>query len=281
MNNNSKARLAAGLSLCLGVMLAWVPAARALSVAGDETRTQFRLDAFSAKVPALSSLSWGGSFRGVSTGGREDLRPSYLLAQEIPASGGEPAASEEGKFARPEPGIGQYSLDIFLISAATFAWKRALNVTAARRIVVETYDGFGDNVTTTPYINDANTWSTNWIGHPLLGMWFYQYFRSRGHTRMLSGVGSFLVSTIHEYLIETSFEPASGIDLIMTPGLGVPMGILTDEVSVRWVKSDSNVKRFFAYVMNPFLTMPWARWRRDIRYDPREDRFAFQVGFDY
>lgn len=189
--------------------------------------------------------------------------------------------SREPVAPHPHPTLGDYGLDLFLAAAATFAWKRAVNVTAARRIIVETYSNFSDNLQETPAIDDGNWWGTNYVLHPLLGMFYYNYFRSRGHSRFMSAMGSFLESTIHEYLIEASFEPASGIDIVLTPGLGVPLGLLTDEVSVRWIRSDSRTKRFFGYVINPMLTMPWSRWRRDISYDPRTDRFSFRLEFIY
>ena len=214
-----------------------------------------------------------------------DARWRLLAAQMEPPTeeSVREAAPEEIKpqWIRPHPGWGDYAIDLALAAVATFAWKRALNVTAARRILVESYDDWGDKLSAQPPINDGNLWLTNWVLHPMLGMYYYQWFRSRGHSRMLSALGVFIESTFHEYIIESSFEPASGIDLLLTPGLGIPLGILTDEVSVRWVRSDSTTKRVLAYVMNPFLTMPWSRWRRDIAWNPREDRLSIRLGFDF
>lgn len=171
----------------------------------------------------------------------------------------------------PESGGWRFATDILITNAAVFGWKRALNVTAARRIFIQNYDNFEDFITTPPPIDDGNNWTTNWVAHPMLGAYAYMYFRSRGHSRFLSSVGTFIMSTVHEYLIESSFEPASGIDLILTPALGVPLGMVADELSVRWVRSDSSARRFFSYVINPMIAMPWSRWRRSVNYDPSRD----------
>lgn len=237
---------------------------------------------FSLAGPAGEPLSaqlgspFGGAARG---GGRLPRHAGAEFAQESAAETAPEEPAAPAPFQRPEPAFGQYCRDTAVLTVAVFAWKRALNATAARRMFVDHYQS--ENFTTMPFINDGNNWTTNWVNHPLVGMWYYQYFRSFGHSRLASGFGSFFVSTVHEYLIETSFEPASGIDLLLTPGLGVPLGILTDEVSVDWARSDSRVKRFAAYVINPFLAMPWARWRRDARFDPRSDRFAFSLSLDF
>lgn len=230
-------------------------------------------------------LDWGGE-AGASHA-PITARWSVLAAQmgDVPAPTEESVAENDGmrkpQWLHPNPGWDDYAIDLALAAFATFAWKRVLNVTAARRILTESYDDWGDKLSTQPPINDGNLWLTNWVLHPMLGMYYYQWFRSRGHSRALSALGVFIESTFHEYIIESSFEPASGIDLILTPGLGVPLGILTDEVSVRWVRSDSTTKRVLAYVMNPFLTMPWARWRRDVSWDPRQDRLTIRLGLEF
>lgn len=265
------------LSLGLVLALCAPGSAHALSLLGGKD----------ASAPAHSvlgdrSLDWG-VHQEQPLIGRWSMLSAQLEAAQAPTEQAvrESENARKPQWLRPQPTLSDYALDLALAAAATFAWKRALNVTAARRILVESYDNWGDTLSTRPPINDGNLWLTNWVLHPMLGMYYYQWFRSRGHSRLLSALGVFLESTFHEYIIESSFEPASGIDIILTPGLGIPLGMLTDEVSVRWARSDSTTKRVLAYVMNPFLTMPWARWRRDISWDPREDRLSFRLGVDF
>ncbi len=237
---------------------------------------------FSLAGPAAEPLSARlfSPFDGATwSDGRFSRQTGAQFAQESAAGAAPRESQEPSPFERPHPTFGQYCRDTAVLTVAVFAWKRALNATAARRMFKDHYES--ENFTTMPFMNDGNNWVTNWVSHPLVGMWYYQYYRSFGHSRLASGFGSFFVSTVHEYLIETSFEPASGIDLFLTPGLGIPLGILTDEVSVEWARSDSRIKRFSAYVMNPFLAMPWARWRRDIGYDPRSDRFEFRLSWEF
>lgn len=164
-----------------------------------------------------------------------------------------------------------FTVDTIVISGVIMGFKRALNVTSARGLLRGGYERWPDNVSQVPPWNDGNQFYTNWILHPYAGAVYYMYYRDRGYSRLASSLGSFLVSAVHEYLIESIYEPPSGIDIILTPGLGVPLGIIMDDTSVQWARSDSGLKRTAAYFLNPMLGMPFARFRRGPYYDPSAD----------
>ncbi len=164
-----------------------------------------------------------------------------------------------------------YTVDSLAMMAVVVGFKRALNVTSARGLLKGGYTLWPDYVTQMPPWNDGNPFYTNWILHPYVGSLFYMYYRNRGYSRIASAFGSFLQSAAHEYIAEAVYEIPSGIDIILTPGLGVPLGMLFDETSVRWARSSSTPKKIAAYFMNPMLGMPFARFRRGPYYDPAQD----------
>ncbi len=87
--------------------------------------------------------------------------------------------------------------------------------------------------------------------HPYIGSLYYLYYRERGHSRLKSAFGSLLQSTLFEYTIEGIVETPSLPDLIFTPLLGAPMGIVFEETS-QWLSSRDNAgARALAYVINP------------------------------
>ncbi len=175
-----------------------------------------------------------------------------------------------------------YAVDTLVLSAMVIGFKRALNITGARGMLKGAYSQWPDHVSVVPPWNDGNPFYTNWILHPYAGALYYMYYRDRGYSRIASSIGSFLVSAFHEYIAEAVYEPASGIDLIITPGLGVPLGMLMDETSVRWARSSSTPKKIAAYFMNPMLGMPFARFRRGPYYDPAKDPvFSLQWNWNF
>lgn len=102
-----------------------------------------------------------------------------------------------------------------------------------------------------PPLDDGDAFTTNYIEHPVAGMTFYLYFRARGYDRLASGVGSFLMSTLFEYTIEGWQQSPSFNDIIATPGIGVPLGIILEETSNWLAKSDHQFLRAMSYIVNP------------------------------
>ncbi len=80
------------------------------------------------------------------------------------------------------------------------------------------------NVTSLPEIPDGDDWTINYVGHPLLGATFYSFYRNRGFSAKRSFWGAVLQSTLFEYTVEAWKQPASGVDLIVTPVVGSLMG---------------------------------------------------------
>lgn len=102
-----------------------------------------------------------------------------------------------------------------------------------------------------PPLDDGDAFRTNYIEHPLAGMTFYLYFRARGYDRLSAGVGSFLMSTLFEYTIEGWQQSPSFNDIIVTPGIGVPIGIILEETSNWLAESNNQFLRAMSYIVNP------------------------------
>ncbi|MER3446189.1 MAG: hypothetical protein C4291_12085 [Candidatus Dadabacteria bacterium] len=72
-----------------------------------------------------------------------------------------------------------------------------------------------------------------------------------GYDRAASSLASFELSVLFEYTVEGWMQSPSITDLIVTPGLGVPLGIALEETSNLLEKSDSQFMRGLSYVVNP------------------------------
>ncbi len=119
------------------------------------------------------------------------------------------------------------------------------------RIFDTSFSDWIDNITEWPETDDGDEFFTNFITHPYIGSMYYLYYRERGHSRAKSALGSLLQSTLFEYTIEGLVETPSLPDLIFTPLLGAPMGIVFEETS-NWLSARDNVgARSLAYVVNP------------------------------
>ncbi|MCL4245265.1 MAG: DUF3943 domain-containing protein [Candidatus Dadabacteria bacterium] len=98
---------------------------------------------------------------------------------------------------------------------------------------------------------DGDRFTTNWIAHPAFGAYSYLYYRAKGYDRFTSAFGSVVQSTLFEYTIEGVIQSPSVHDLVITPGLGVPAGIVLEETS-NWLEStNSGFLRAVSYVINP------------------------------
>lgn len=96
---------------------------------------------------------------------------------------------------------------------------------------------------------DKNSFTTNFIGHPLAGSEYYLYFRARGYAPEWAMLSTLLVSTMFEGLVESFNEPFSGIDFVVTPLLGVPVGVLREKWGLRLVNSGNKYNRFIGHIL--------------------------------
>jgi hypothetical protein len=108
-----------------------------------------------------------------------------------------------------------------------------------------------DNITAKPQFDDGDDYFTNYINHPMFGAFFYLYYRARGHGILPSALGSVVLSTLWEYTVEGLVEPASLVDLIVTPGLGVPFGIGLEYASNFFLRKDNKAAKALGYLLNP------------------------------
>ncbi|MDP3710106.1 MAG: DUF3943 domain-containing protein [bacterium] len=83
---------------------------------------------------------------------------------------------------------------------------------------------FGRNFISLPEFKDGDSFATNYIAHPLVGAFTYYMFRKQGHSVKKSFCATALQSTLFEYTIEGFVERPSGVDLIVTPVIGAPLG---------------------------------------------------------
>lgn len=98
---------------------------------------------------------------------------------------------------------------------------------------------------------DGDRFKTNWIAHPAFGAYTYLYYRAKGYDRFTSAFGSVVQSTLFEYTVEGMIQSPSIHDLIITPGIGVPAGIILEETSNALLSSNSGFLNALGYVINP------------------------------
>ncbi len=100
-------------------------------------------------------------------------------------------------------------------------------------------------------VEDGDSFKTNWIAHPAFGAYSYLYYRAKGYNFYTSALGSVIQSTLFEYTIEGVIQSPSIQDLIVTPGVGIPAGVILEETS-EWLESqDSGFLKAASYIVNP------------------------------
>lgn len=100
-------------------------------------------------------------------------------------------------------------------------------------------------------VEDGDSFKTNWIAHPAFGAYSYLYYRAKGYNFYTAAFGSALQSALFEYTIEGVIQSPSIQDLIVTPGIGIPVGVILEETS-EWLESrDSGVLKAASYFVNP------------------------------
>ncbi len=98
---------------------------------------------------------------------------------------------------------------------------------------------------------DGDRFQTNWIAHPAFGAYTYLYYRAKGYDRLTSAFGSVVQSTLFEYTIEGVIQSPSIHDMVITPGIGVPAGIVLEESSNWLLSRNSGFLNAVGYVLNP------------------------------
>lgn len=120
------------------------------------------------------------------------------------------------------------------------------------RIFDTSFSDWIDNITKWPVADDGDSIFTNYIVHPAIGSFYYMYYRENGYDFWQSAAGSLLLSTLFEYTVEGLVETPSLVDLIATPGIGVPVGVVAENVS-DWLESkDSLPLKVASRLVNPF-----------------------------
>jgi len=98
---------------------------------------------------------------------------------------------------------------------------------------------------------DGDRFQTNWIAHPAFGAYTYLYYRAKGYDRLTSAFGSVVQSTLFEYTVEGVIQSPSIHDMVITPGIGVPAGIVLEESSNWLLSRNSGFLNAVGYVLNP------------------------------
>ena len=100
-------------------------------------------------------------------------------------------------------------------------------------------------------VEDGDSFRTNWIAHPAFGAYSYLYYRAKGYNFYTAAFGSALQSALFEYTIEGVIQSPSIQDLIVTPGIGIPAGVILEETS-EWLESqNSGFLKAASYIVNP------------------------------
>ena len=114
-----------------------------------------------------------------------------------------------------------------------------------------------DNVKDGP-VYDEDKWWINYIGHSVVGAYYYTWARTNGLSAWESSVFNFLMSTFYwEYGVEAMFERPSKQDIIITPVLGSLLGEGFYQLHLMIVKNDGKVLgskglgAFFMTLLNP------------------------------
>lgn len=100
-------------------------------------------------------------------------------------------------------------------------------------------------------LKDGDSFKTNWVAHPAFGAYTYLYYRAKGYNFYTSALGSFAQSALFEYTIEGVTQSPSIHDLIITPGVGIPLGIVLEETSDWLTTRNSGFLNAMGYIVNP------------------------------
>jgi len=215
------------------------------------------------------SIGWGDEFKNKLSDSQGFLDDAIQV--ENGSAQYETVSAEEELWS---PGLGQYLLDTLYHFGFIWAGRFFYIRNKEGRIFDTSFSKWIDNITETPEWDDGDTYVTNLILHPIFGAEYYLYYRARGHTVWASALGSFIQSALFEYAVEGLVETPSAQDLIFTPLVGVPMGIVLENVSDWLVKRDNQFARVAGHIVNP--TKIFIKNRKFGVFNPLTGAFAFQ-----
>lgn len=119
-----------------------------------------------------------------------------------------------------------------------------------------------------PIIWDGDPFIVNFVGHPWYGSEYYLYFRSRGYSPRSSFIWVAAVSCSFEFLVESTSQPPSTNDLIVTPVLGGLLGYFREKAGLRLLNGPGRGRHLAGHILYP-ETMFW--FFEDIVVTPNTD----------
>jgi hypothetical protein len=110
-----------------------------------------------------------------------------------------------------------------------------------------------ESFTMLPKINDHDSWQWNYVAHPVMGQISYLAYRNRGGSRWGSFCCTLFSSTFHEYIIASSTQRPSVVDLTITPIAGSMLGECSYQVRKMIKKKypDSFFGKAFRIILDP------------------------------
>lgn len=92
------------------------------------------------------------------------------------------------------------------------------------------WSNFQDAFRLPPVLVDDDRFFVNFVLHPMMGAHFYMAARNHGLNPYVAALYSFGGSLVWEFLVESWFTRPVVLDTVVTPGLGVPLGIVLSEL---------------------------------------------------
>jgi hypothetical protein len=83
---------------------------------------------------------------------------------------------------------------------------------------------FSRSWTSSPTWHDGDPWTTNYVGHPVMGSVLYLFARRNYHSPVQAFLFSTIASTTWEYAFEAWYEQPSWSDLLVTSTVGALIG---------------------------------------------------------
>jgi len=102
-----------------------------------------------------------------------------------------------------------------------------------------------------PTWTDGDKFKTKYIQHPAFGAGTFLYYRAEGFDIPASALGSIMLSFFFEYTVEGWTTPVGIRCISVTPALGIPLGIVLDEMSNLSAESDNQFLRALSYLFDP------------------------------
>ena len=108
----------------------------------------------------------------------------------------------------------------------------------------------------TPPVWDKDDWILNYVGHPIVGTYYYNAVRSQNATRWQSFLFATVQSCIWEYVIEGVAERPSIQDLFVTPVAGALLGEPIHLATMGMRKNGfSFFEKVFVLIFNPMFVI--------------------------